>query len=126
MRSFYLVFVFLVTACASGSNVSEPHTPQITTLEAPGNLQAHTKLDCLKIEAFRNTYTAADLYQSSVACVKQGDLESAVYTFSLAGAYSYYDSMRVTDSSAHQAQTVLLMNFGNSLTEEEKIGSEHD
>lgn len=120
MRSLYLVFALLVAACATGSNVSGPKTAQITNYEAPGNLQARTDLGCLKSEALRNTYTAADLYKSNVACVKQSDLESAVYSSALAGVYARYDSMRVADASAHQAQTVLRMNVANSLTEEER------
>ena len=120
MRSFYLVVALLVTACATGSNVSGPKRAQITNYEAPGNLKARTDLGCLKVEAIRNTHTAADLYQSNVACVKQDDLESAVYSSALAGVYARYDSMRVADASAHQAQTVLRMNVAYSLTEEER------
>lgn len=119
MRSLYLVFALLVTACATTSHVSGPKTAQITNYEAPGNLQARTDLGCLKVEALRNTYTAADLYQSNATCVKQDDLESAVYSSALAGVYARYDSMRVADQSAHQAQTVLRMNFANSLTKEQ-------
>ena len=113
MRLLYLILFLSAAICV-------PASAQVTNYEAPGNLQARTDLGCLKIEALRNTYTAADLYRSNAACVKQDDLESAVYSSALAGVYGRYDSMRVSDQSAHQAQTVLRMNFGNSLTEEQK------
>lgn len=68
----------------------------------------------------RNTYTAADLYQSIKACVKQDDLESAIYSSILANVYGRYDSMRVSDPSAHQAPAALRMQLQISLTEEQK------
>ena len=113
MRSPYLGVIVLAAVCMRA-------LAQTTNYEAPGNLQARTDLGCLKIEALRNTYTAADLYRSNASCVKQDDLESAVYSSALAGVYGRYDSMRVADQSAHQAQTVLRLNFANSLTEEQK------
>lgn len=113
MRSFYLTLVLSAAVCASA-------LAQITNYEAPGNLQARTDLGCLKIEALRNTYTAADLYQSIKACVKQDDLESAIYSSILANVYGRYDSMRVSDPSAHQAPAALRMQLQISLTEEQK------
>ena len=117
MRLLSLALLLFAMDCAAGSG-TEP--AKITNYEASGNLQARTDLGCLKIDALRNTYTAADLYQSNAACVKQGDLESAVYSSALAGVYGRYDSMRVADKSAHQAQTVLRMNLSNSLTGDER------
>lgn len=93
---------------------------QVTRYVAPGNLQARTDLGCVKAEALQNTYTAADLYQSNADCVKQKDYESAVYSSALAGVYGRYDSLRVADKSAHQAQSALLKNFSNSLSPEEQ------
>ncbi|MFT4172806.1 MAG: hypothetical protein QM639_09625 [Rhodocyclaceae bacterium] len=113
MRLHYLVFAISVSVCA-------PASAQVTNHVAPGNLQARSDLGCLKAEALRNTYTAADLYRSDVDCVKQNDLESAVYVSALAGVYGRYESMRVADQSAHQAQTVLTLNFANALTDEQK------
>jgi hypothetical protein len=120
MRPVTLLIVLLISACASASDRPEPKPAQITNYEAPGNLQSRTDVGCIKTKALKSTYTAADLYRSNAVCVKEKDLDSAVYSSALAGVYARYDSMRVADESAHQAQTVLRMNFANSLTKEEQ------
>lgn len=88
--------------------------------EVPGNLQAENDLGCAPVKSLRNTYTPVDLYQSNVECVQRGDYEAAVYSNALAGLYARYDSMRVADSSAHQAQSVLLNKYVGSLDEKQK------
>jgi hypothetical protein len=120
MRPVTLLIVLLVSACASRPEESRPKSTLITNYEAPGNLQARTDLGCIKVEALKSTYTAADLYRSNAECVRAKDLDSAVYLSALAGVYARYDSMRVADQSAHQAEAVLSMNFASSLTEDEQ------
>lgn len=122
MRLLYLMLAFVLTACATGYT-SESEKVKVTYYEAPGNLQARTDLGCLKVEALRNTYTAADLYRSNAECMRQDDLESAVYSSALAGVYARYDSLRVADQSAHQAQAVLRMNFAKSVPRRKGNGS---
>ena len=65
-------------------------------------------LECADASNLRNTYTPSDLYGGMVDCVEQNNYSSAVYFFALAGTYSYYDTLRVSDNSAHQAHKDLL------------------
>ena len=85
MRSPYLVLVLLISGCAAGSNTAQSKTTYITNYESPGNLQARADIGCLKVAELQSTYTAADLYRSNAVCVKQNDLDSAVYSSALAG-----------------------------------------
>ena len=119
MRILIVLFVLLASACGSTPG-TQPRSGQITNIQAPGNLEAGADVGCIAVESLKNTYTAADLYRINTKCVKEDHLDAAVYVSAMAGVYARYDSMRVADQSAHQAQTVLRMNFANSLTESEK------
>jgi len=63
---------------------------------------------CEKPSAAWNTRTPPELYGGMVSCIEGNDYDSAVFFFAVAGAYTYYDTLRVTDGSARSAQTGLL------------------
>lgn len=111
-----LVLGLALAACASNSG----NRPQITNYEAPGNLESTQALSCEEVSNLSNTYTPPDLYRGMVKCAEDDNYPSAVYFFALAGTYSYYDTLRVSDSSAHQAHSVLLQRSLNSLKESKK------
>lgn len=100
----------LVVACQASA----------TDYETKGNLQPTTELGCASPESVRNTHTPVDLYKSNVECVKRGNYEAAVFSNLVAGVYARFDSMRVADTTAGQAQTVLRMKYVGSLSEDEK------
>jgi hypothetical protein len=93
---------------------------RLTNIEAKGNFEPLNDLGCVRPDKLRNTYTPADLYRSNAECIKLADYDSAVYSSALAGVYARYDTMRVADSTAHQAQSVLPMKYLASLAEEQK------
>lgn len=98
--------LFVATNCFAAEQVSRP---QIINYEAPGNLESKNDLGCVGTEKLENKFTPADLYQAIPACTKQGKYKEGVVLFALAGAYGRFDTLRVTDQSAHQAVTVLSM-----------------
>lgn len=105
-----------MTGCAGA-----PATrPTVVNHQAPGNLESTQALSCAVANDLKNTYTPPDLYRGMVSCINQGDYSSAVYFFALAGTYTYYDSLRVADTTAHQAHTVLLQNSLASLDDAHK------
>lgn len=120
MKPVTLLGILLIAACANAAEERQPGSAQITHIFAEGNLQSRNDLGCIKVEVLQNIYTAADLYRSNAECVKLDDLDSAVYSSALAGVYARYDSMRVSDQSAHQAQDVLSLNLAEALTEDER------
>jgi len=93
---------------------------QITNYEAPGNLESTHSIGCEKTSDLRNIYTPPDLYNGMLKCLDEGDSSSAVYFFALAGTYSYFDMLRVSDRSAHQAHIVLLQRSMGSLEQSKK------
>jgi hypothetical protein len=88
---------------------------KVTDHQTPGNLQSTQSIDCGDVSTLKNTYTPPDLYGGMTQCIKKGDYAAAVYFFALAGSYSYFDGLRVTDDTAHQAHAVLLQETLDSL-----------
>ncbi len=91
------------------STPRETETPQITEITAPGNLEGTVNLDCEIPANLHNQLTPPDLYDSMVKCIREEKYDEAVFLFALAGTYSFYDASRVSDPTARQAHSVLLM-----------------
>lgn len=83
--------------------------PQIKNYEAPGNLDSKHELGCIGAGSLSNKFTPADLYKAVSVCSKQGRFKEGAFLFALAGTYGRFDTLRVSDKSAHQAMTVLKM-----------------
>ncbi len=58
---------------------------------------------CKAIGLVAKTSTPVDLYRSLGECIKQGKYDLAVDNFALAGVFGRFDTLRVTDVSAHQS-----------------------
>lgn len=96
----------------------------ITSFEAKGNLQSSHNLDCISINQMKNEYTPADLFPAYAKCVREKRYDEAGELFSIAGAYSYFDSLRVADRTSHGAGQILIIQISASLkdvSEEHKI-----
>ena len=94
--------------------------PQITNYETPGNLVAKHPLVCSTVDKLKETDTPPDLYAGMVDCAKHQRYQDAVYFFALAGVYSYFDSQRVADETAHEAHSVLTRNAMTQLDDATK------
>ena len=103
-----------------GVGISVARAANITNIEAPGNLQSLNDIGCASSDTLQNTYTPADLYRGVAECVRRNNYDSAVYLSALAGVYGRYDTMRVSDQSAQQAQNVVQIKYMDSLTEDQK------
>jgi len=79
--------------------------------ESEGNLEVTQNTGCIRSSQLKRQYTAADLYKALQDCMVTDDYEKAAFLFAIAGVYARFDSLRVTDYSAHQAETVLRMNY---------------
>ncbi|KRG72131.1 hypothetical protein ABB29_00985 [Pseudoxanthomonas dokdonensis] len=100
-------------------HASETSTPSVVNHQANGNLESKHPLGCIGLGEVKNDYTPADLYKGVAACVNNGDMDKAAGLFSIAGAYGIFDTLRVTDRTAHQAVTVLKLENLGSLPKEE-------
>ena len=62
---------------------------------------------CPRLASLDGSQTPEQLYRGAARCMRRSDTDTAVILFSLAGAYSRYDALRVSDPSAHQAGMLL-------------------
>src|SRR6266511_4934720 len=93
--------VVCLTSCKS---VRPTINSLVTDYATPENLESsHSTVGCENISSVDNTHTPPDIYKSMVKCAEKGDYAAAIYLFALAGTYTYYDRLRVVDTTAHQA-----------------------
>ncbi|MXY57740.1 MAG: hypothetical protein F4029_11150 [Gammaproteobacteria bacterium] len=76
-------------------------------IEVPGNLAATNALDCVAAETVSNSFTAADITSGARACLDMGNYDRMADLLLVANAFAYYDTLRVTDTSAHAALSAL-------------------
>jgi hypothetical protein len=118
---------FVLPGCESAASKTDnqtgykvTHSGLITNYEAPGNLASTHKVSCTNMKSASNTWTPADIYPAVAQCVQEGHFDDAVELFALAGSYSRFDTMRVTDQSAWDASTVLEMQYMSNFTPEQQ------
>jgi ankyrin repeat protein len=111
-------------ASASAANIHEnvqiEQQGRVTSVTVPGQLAPTRTFGCVGLEKVDSTATPPDLYSAGRACVEQGDYDDAARLFLLGGAYGRFDAARVTDKTAGQGLTILIMGFGNGLREDQK------
>jgi hypothetical protein len=93
----------------------------VTRIETEGNLEITHKLDCIKVEEIKNTYTPADLYPAAMKCFSEGKYEQGSVIYGLAGLYGRFDIYRVTDKTAHQAVKMLIISNTQNLPQKTKL-----
>ncbi|CAM3207283.1 hypothetical protein [Asticcacaulis taihuensis] len=89
--------------------------------EAKGNLAITHKLACMSLSDMKTDYTPADIYPAFADCVSKERYDDATQLFMLAGAYAKFDTLRVTDQTAHEASTVLVIESLANIDEAKKL-----
>ena len=82
---------------------------QITHWETPGNLAATNPLGCVVAATVSATDTAADIASGARTCLDEGHYDRMADLLLVANVYAYYDTLRVTDRSAHGALGALFV-----------------
>lgn len=95
-------------------------TQQIISFKTPGNLESDNALKCVGAENLGSKFTPADLYSAVPICARQGKYSEGFFFIALAGTYGRFDTLRVSDKTAHQAVTVLLMQAFGDMTPDER------
>lgn len=90
----------------------------VTNYQAEGNLESTHQLGCIAADEVKDIYTPVDLYKGVAACVGSGNLQNGPLLFALAGVYGRFDTLRVADSTAHQAIRMAQMQELGSLPQE--------
>lgn len=120
-----LVFsiIFSILAAAELHAAPEERQPQntdITHLYTEGSLASTHPLACVPLAQVKNTDTPADIFKGVRQCVEQGKYEDATDLFAIAGAYSKFDAERVTDKTAGQAKSALIMETFSTVDDDKK------
>lgn len=103
------IAVLSIGVASEGLAADQPPRPQIKNYEAPGNLESKYDLGCVAAEKLENKYTPTDLYKAVSKCAQTAKYKDGAFLFAVAGVYGRFDTLRVTDKSAHQAVTVAQM-----------------
>ncbi len=92
---------------ATGAIAAAPAVqPKVQDYEAPGNMESRYDLGCIKAGEMANKYTPVDLYKALAKCIGAEKYREGAFIFAVAGVYGRFDTLRVTDKSAHDAVSV--------------------
>jgi hypothetical protein len=100
--------------------ITREQSGNVTNLRVEGSLASTQAVGCIPIEQAKSTFTPADLYKGVSECVAQDKYDLAAGLFMLAGIYARFDAERITDKTAGQAGTVLIMNTFSTLPSDKK------
>lgn len=93
---------------------------RVTNYRAEGSLASTQTIGCIPLVKAKNSFTPPDLYLGVTECIAKGNYDFAASLFALAGIYGRFDAERVTDKSAGQAKTVLVMNTFANVPQDKK------
>lgn len=114
--------VLLVLCTFAGLSVcnADGSAAQNLNLTTEGNLESTRDIGCVNSAELSNQDTPADLFKGLANCIDSGAHDDGLLMLALAGVYGRYDTLRVTDVSAHQAITVLKLTYVASRDEAKK------
>ncbi len=108
-RKVGLAVVSAMVLCAMAAHSEDsPGRPRIINWESPGNLAATNPLGCVAAETVSASDTAADIASGARACLDEREHDRMAELLLLANAYATYDTLRVTDPTAHAAVIALV------------------
>ncbi|RUS65047.1 hypothetical protein EGN72_01705 [Pseudorhodobacter sp. E13] len=99
----------LIGALALGLMEAASAQAQVTNHEMPGSLAPTTDPGCVSPAQAAVTLTPPDLSLGVLACAQAGDFDAAVELYVLMQLRARFDTLRVADTTAHQAEQVLAM-----------------
>lgn len=110
--SFVLALMMVPTACAS--ETTRPGG-SVTNFETPGNLAPTQDRGCIALPQADSSMSPADLALSLQKCLAKDKYQDAARLMVLMLARARFDTYRVADRTAHQAESVLPMTVFQSL-----------
>lgn len=119
---FLLLFIptFALAQTLPPPKILKEQSGNVTNYYAEGNLASIQAVGCIPLKEAKNTFTPPDLYKGFEECLAKDNYDLAVGLFALAGIYSSFDAERITDETAGQGGTVLIMNTFATVGEEKK------
>jgi hypothetical protein len=93
---------------------------QVTSIEMDGNLGVTHETGCIPVARIAPEYSPADLMAGARECVGKGKFELAMRMQVIALMRGAYDTVRVTDKTAHQAVQALMLQMHSAMDERER------
>lgn len=94
--------IIIVLSALSFSIATASVAAEFRNYESPGNLESKYDLGCVGAEKLENKHTPSDLFKALIKCTEQEKYKEGAFLFALGGVYGRFDSLRVTDQTAHQ------------------------
>jgi len=124
-------FVFaLVLFCSSIAYAQDTNQPKLAiekngnltniNISINGSLASKVNIGCIPMDEVTNKLTPPDLYKGVAACINSDQYEYASDLFALAGMYGSFDAERITDKTAGQGKSVLIIRTFKGLPEDKK------
>ncbi len=82
---------------------------QVTNYEADGNLESTYDVGCVALSELSNAYSPADLAGGVIRCFKDGQDDRAFEMIVTMQLRTAFDTLRVEDTTAHQAGQVMML-----------------
>ncbi|WP_242521877.1 hypothetical protein [Motiliproteus sp. SC1-56] len=108
----------MISACSSTDQ-------KVVNYEAEGNLSRSKSIQCKPISQLSNKNNPVDIFTGIANCIENNNFQNAAELYYAGMSYGYYDTKRVSDTTAHQAISVLRMNIGGGMTEEQLQNLQH-
>lgn len=122
VKTLLSVFTILSFAAhtASAQEVEMPKNGNIRSFETADNLAVQRTLGCISIAEAKSEFTPPDLFQGLIACVQREDYEAAGNLYYLGRIYTAFDALRVADTTAGQAGSVLMMQTWGAMPDDRR------
>lgn len=83
-------------------------TPSEVKAIVPEYASPKSTISCLNADAISNEMTPVILYHSLKSCVDKQLYDLAIYNYFSASAYAYFDTLRVSDKTAHGIVNIVM------------------
>lgn len=120
-----LALLFLAQAVATPVIARQPRS-EVRNWETPHNLESTHKLNCIELSEVKTDYNPVDLFLAADACVSSKRYSTAAPLLVLGLAFGRYDTLRVSDRSAHQAASVARLTIFGGYTPEQTARLQQD
>ncbi len=97
-------------------------TDNIIEFIHPDNLRSTYHLNCIELVSVEASYTPADLVNAVITCAQEGKFSTSIQLFFAYSVFGVFYQLRVEDTTALGATSVLNSEIFYSLTEAEVVG----
>ncbi len=111
----FKAIVFLSFIALTACNSTPPSNDDVKNYKAEGNLKPFEPIDCASADELANTMNPVDVFIGLNKCLRSENYSNAAELYFSGMTYGYFDTLRVSDKTAHQAISVLRFNLLGSL-----------